>query len=136
MSAVEQALEAAILAAISGDTAVTASLGHPLRIADLASPQPAYPFLEFVRRQSEPFNSAGCEAYVVTIDLAVVAREEGGGIARSAMAEVRSVLRDAEITMDGWHCVVLTPVFADTVRQAIGRWRAILRLRAIVEAAD
>ncbi len=136
MSGAEQALEAAILATIAGDAAVAASLGDPLRIADLASPQPAYPFLEFVRRQSESFDSAGCEAYIVTIDLAVVAREEGGGMARSAMAEVRSALREAQLTMDGWHCVVLTPVFTDTVRQAIGRWRAILRLRAIVEAVD
>lgn len=136
MSGVEEALEAAIIAAIAGNTAVTTSLGDPLRIADLASPQPSYPFLEFVRRASEPFNSAGCEAYVVTIDLAVVAREEGGRIARAAMSDVRDALREAEITMDGWHCVVLTPVFADTVRQAIGRWRALLRVRAIVERVE
>lgn len=136
MSGVEQAVEAAILAAIASDADVSASLGDPLRIADLASPQPAYPYLEVVRRQSEPSNSAGCEGWVVTIDLAVMAREEGGGLARSVMAEVRSALRDADLPMAGWHCVVLTPVFTDTLRQAIGRWRSILRLRAIVEAVD
>jgi hypothetical protein len=136
VSGVEQALEAAILAAIAGNTSASASLGDPLRIADIASPRPAYPYLEFVRRQSESFDSAGCEAWIVTIDLAVMAREEGGGLARSVMSEVRSALRDVELSMDGWHCVVLTPVFTDTLRQAIGRWRAILRLRAIVEAVD
>lgn len=136
MSGVEQAVEAAILAAIASDADVSASLGDPLRIADLASPQPAYPYLEVVRRQSEPSDSAGCEGWVVTIDLAVMSREEGGGLARSVMAEVRSALRDADLPMEGWHCVVLTPVFTDTLRQAIGRWRSILRLRAIVEAAD
>ena len=136
MSGVEEALETAILAAIAGDAAVVAALGDPLRIADLASPQPAYPFLELVRRTSEPFNSAGCEAYIVTIDLAVVSREEGGRIARAAMSDVRNALREAEITMDGWHCVVLTPVFADTMRRAIGRWRALLRVRGIVERAE
>ncbi len=136
MSGVEEALETAILATIAGDAAVVAALGDPLRIADLASPQPAYPFLELVRRTSEPFNSAGCEAYIVTIDLAVVSREEGGRIARAAMSDVRNALREAEITMDGWHCFVLTPVFADTVRQAIGRWRALLRVRAIVERVE
>jgi hypothetical protein len=136
VSGVEEALETAILATIAGDAAVVAVLGDPLRIADLASPQPAYPFLEFVRRTAEPFNSAGCEAYIVTIDLAVVSREEGGRIARAAMSDVRNALREAEITMEGWHCVVLTPVFADTVRQAIGRWRALLRVRGIVERVE
>lgn len=136
MSGVEQPVEAAILAAIASDADVSASLGDPLRIADLASPQPAYPYLEVVRRQSEPSNSAGCEGWVVTTDLAVMARQEGGGLARSVMAEVRSTLRDADLPMDSWHCVVLTRVFTDTLRQTIERWCSILRLGTIVEAAD
>ena len=136
VSGVEEALEAAILAALAADATVQAALGDPLRIADIVSPQPGYPYLEIVRRQAEPFDSAGCEAWIVTVDLAVISRDEGGALARAAMAHVRSVLREAGLSMDGWRCVVLTPVFADAVRQAIGRWRAILRLRAIVEAED
>lgn len=49
MGGIEQVVEAAILAAIASDADVSASLGDPLRIADLASPQPAYPYLEVVR---------------------------------------------------------------------------------------
>lgn len=133
MSGPELALEGALLAALAANEAVRESLGDPLRVAGLDSPQPSYPFLEIVRRQSQPFDAAGYEAFVITIDMAVVMREEGGGIAQATMTKVRETMRQAELEMEGWRCVVLTPVFSDTVRQAIGRWRGILRVRATIE---
>jgi hypothetical protein len=35
--------------------------------------------------------------------------------------------------MDGWRCVLLLPVFVDVARTRPGLWRALLRVRAIVE---
>ncbi len=134
VSGAEQALESAILAALAADAGVTAALGAPLRLLDGASPQPGYPYLEVARRQSEANDSAGCEGVIVTIDLVAISRDEGGRLARGAMAEVRRALRVANLELEGWRCILLLPVFADTVRQKIGLWRAILRVRAILEA--
>jgi hypothetical protein len=113
---------------------VTAALGDPLRVLDVASPQPAHPYLEIFRHQSLPSGSAGCDGSAHTIDMAVVSRDEGGALAREAMAQVREALRDAEFVMAGWHCTLLLPVFGDTMRQAIGRWRSVLRVKAVIEA--
>lgn len=133
MSGAEQALESAILAVLAADAGVAASLGDPLRVLALASPQPGYPYLEIARHQSQPAESAGAMGSVHVIDLVVMSREEGGVIARAAMADVRAALRDAELAMADWRCTLLAPVFADVMRQAIGRWRALLRVRAVVE---
>lgn len=133
MSGAEQALESAIFDALALDGAVTAALGEPLRIIESTSPQPAYPFLEIARRQSQPTRSSGCAGMTVTLDLVVTSRDEGGRIARDAMAEVRRALESTELEIAGWRCVLLLPVFADAFRQAIGLWRAIVRVRAILE---
>ena len=47
--------------------------------------------------------------------------------------QVRDALRDAGLVMDGWRCTLLLPVFGDTMRQAIGRWRSVLRVKAVIE---
>lgn len=133
MSGAEQALEGAILAALGAHAGVTAALGDPLRVLDVASPQPAYPYLEIFRHQIQPAGAAGCEGSAHTIDMAVVSRDEGGLQAREAMAQVREALRDAALVMEGWRCTMLLPVFGDTMRQAIGRWRSVLRVKALLE---
>ena len=133
VSGAEQALEGALLAALGAHAGVTGALGDSLRVLDVASPQPAYPYLEIVRHQSQPAGSAGCEGSAHTIDMAVVSRDEGGALARETMAQVREALRDAELVMDGWRCTLLLPVFGDTMRQAIGRWRSVLRVKALLE---
>ena len=133
MSGAEQALEGAILAALGTHAGVTAVLGDPLRVLDVASPQPAHPYLEIFRHQSQPSGSAGCNGSAHTVDMAVVSRDEGGALARETMAQVREVLRDSELVIDGWRCTLLLPVFGDTMRQAIGRWRSVLRVKAVIE---
>ena len=51
-----------------------------------------------------------------------------------AIAAIRDALRAAELEMEGWRCVLLVPAFADTLNRGRGIWRAILRMRAVVEA--
>ncbi len=133
MSGAEAALEGAILAALAADAGVTTALGDPLRLLEIGSPLPGYPYLEVARMQSQPNNSAGVEGAIVTVDLVVSSRDEGGRSARAAITEVRRALGAASLAMEGWRCVLMLPVFADAVREAIGRWRAILRVRVIVE---
>lgn len=133
MSGAEEALESAILTALVADAGVTAALGDPLRLLDEASQLPGYPYLEIARRHSEANDSAGCESVIVTMDLVATSRDEGGRVARQAMGEVRRALRGASLEMAGWRCVLLLPVFADAMRQRIGLWRALLRIRCVVE---
>jgi len=65
--------------------------------------------------------------------MAVISRDDDGVMAREGMAQVREALRNAELAMEGWRCTLLLPVFGDTMRQAVGRWRGVLRVKAVIE---
>lgn len=134
MSTVEQALESAILAVLAADEGVKAVLGDPVRVIDVDSPQPAFPYLEIARHLSEPAGAADSQASEHRIDLAANSRLDGGVGSREVIGAVRTALAAAELTLDGWRCVLLLPVFVDTLRESVGRWRTILRLKAVVEA--
>ena len=136
MSSAETALESAILAAIAADAGVREMLGDPLRFEEAGSPRPAFPYLEFVRHESRPVGGADADASEHRVDFAVVSRVLGGREAMEAMNAVRAALTDAELTMEGWRCVLLLPVFLDTMRTRPGLWRALLRVKAVVEPVD
>lgn len=122
-----------MLEAIAADAEVKALLGDPVRVGELGSPLPAYPYLEIARHTSEPSGGVDAEASEHRIDLVVVSRDAGGVTAKQALAAVRAALMSAELEMDGWRCVLLVPVFADATRQRIGLWRALLRVKVVVE---
>lgn len=126
-------LEAALLAKLAGDAAVKALLGDPPRVFDAAVARPAYPYLEIVRHESQPVDSAGAEADEHTIDFALFANERGRMELKEAVAAVRAALKGEPPEMEGWRCVLLFPLFADMVQTRFGRWRAMLRVRAIIE---
>ena len=135
VSGAERALEGAIMDLLAMDAEVADLLGDPLRVMELGGPRPAFPYLEVVRHQSEPTGSVGVEASEHRVDIAVVSRDVGGMQAKEAMAAVRVALSGERPEMEDWTCVLLFPMFADIVRQASGHWRALLRLKAVVEAA-
>ncbi len=134
MSGAESALEGAILAALAASEEVKALLGEPLRVGETGSALPAYPYLEVARHMCEPAGGVEAEASEHRVDLVVVSRDLGGSQAKAALAAVRSALTNAELVMDGWRCVLLLPLFADATRQRVGLWRALLRMKAVVEA--
>ncbi len=134
MSGAETALESAILTALRSDATVKALLGDPVRVAEMGAPLPAYPYLEIGRHTSEPSGGVDAEASEHRIDLVVVSRDMGGRQAKEALAIVRAALMEASLAMDGWRCVLLLPLFADATRQRVGLWRALLRMKAVVEA--
>ena len=105
-----------------------------MRVLDVSSPAPAYPYLEIARHFASPAGAAGYEGSEHRVDLAAVSRLDGAVASRSAMAAVRAALEGAELAMEGWRCVLLLPVFADTLHQGRGIWRSILRVKAVVEA--
>jgi hypothetical protein len=133
VSSAEAALESAILAMIAADARVQEKLGEPLRFEEAGSPRPAYPYLEFVRHESRPAGGTDAEASEHRIDFAVVSRVLGGREAMEAMNAVRAALTDAELAMEDWRCVLLLPVFLDATRTRPGLWRALLRVKAVVE---
>lgn len=135
MSGAESVLERAILEVLAADAGVKAVLGDALRVGELGSPLPAYPYLEIARHTSEPRGGVDVEANEHRIDLVVVSRDLGGKQAKEALATVRAALMSAELVMDGWRCVLLVPLFSDATRQRIGLWRALLRVKVVVEAA-
>ena len=123
-----------MLEVLAEDDAVKALLGDPVRVGELGSPLPAYPYLEIARHTSEPSGGVDAEVSEHRVDLVVVSRDAGGKQAKEALAAVRAALMDAELEMDGWRCVLLVPLFSDATRQRIGLWRALLRMKAVVEA--
>jgi Protein of unknown function (DUF3168) len=135
VSAAEQALESGILAVLAADVGVMAVLGDPVRVLEAESPRPSFPYLEITRHQSVPAGSAGVEAREHRLDLAAVSRLDQGVDSRAAIGAVRAALEAGTLVLDGWRCTLLVPVFVDTFREAVGRWRTILRLKAMVEAA-
>lgn len=135
MSGAEAALEAAILEVLRADEGVAAVLGDPLRVAEIAGARPAFPYLEVGRHGSEPSGGAEVEMSTHRVDLVCVSRDGGGSQAKEAIAAVRMALRQASLEMEGWRCVLLVPVFTDAMRPEPGVWRALLRVKAVVEAA-
>jgi hypothetical protein len=131
----EEALEAAILAALAEDAGVRELLGDPLRVAGSGGPAPAFPYLDLVRHESVDAGAAGVQASEHRIDLAVVSRDAGGAQAKAAIAAVRTALADADLTMAGWRCVLFAPLFSDAARSGVRAWRGLVRLKAVVEAA-
>ena len=135
MSTVERALESAILAVLAANEGVAAVLGEPIRVLEHDSPKPAFPYLEIARHSSEPAGSAGVEASEHRIDVVAISRLDAGSGSLAVIGAVREALQAAELALDGWRCVLLLPVFVDTLRESVGRWRTVMRLRALVEAA-
>lgn len=129
----ESALEAAILAAMAADAGVRAKLGDPLRFEEAGAPRPAFPYLEFVRHESRPIGGVNVEASEHRVDFAVVSRVLDGREAMEATDAVSAALDGAELVMDGWRCVLLLPVYLDATRTRPGLWRALLRVKAVVE---
>ena len=123
-----------MLAVLVANDEVKALLGDPVRVAEIGAPLPAYPYLEIVRHLSEPAGGVDAEASEHRVDIVIASRDLGGAQAKEALATVRSALATAELVMDGWRCVLLLPTFADATRQRVGLWRALLRMKAVVEA--
>jgi hypothetical protein len=68
------------------------------------------------------------------VDFAVVSRDLGGRQGRAAAAAMRDVLDSTELEMGDGRCVLVLTQFTDTMRTRPGLWRALIRVRAVVEA--
>lgn len=135
MSGAILALEGAVLARLAADAGVRALLGDPPRVFDAALARPAYPYLELVRHETRPVGGAEAEADEHRLDVSILSRDGGRDELKAALEAVRAALRGAPPVMEGWRCVLLLPLFADVTPARFGRWRGLLRIKAVVEAA-
>ncbi len=133
MSGAEVALEAAMLAAIRADAGVKSVLGDPARVFDAAVARPAFPFMEIVRQQARPIGGVDAPTWEHTFDLAIRTSVGGREQAKEALIAVRGALEDGEIEMSGFRCLLVVVLLADVVRQSPTLWRALIRVRMIVE---
>lgn len=53
-------------------------------------------------------------------ELVAVSRDLGGAEGKVAIAAVRGALAAAAFAIEGWRCVLLTPLFSDATRERVG----------------
>jgi len=135
VSAVEVLLEQALVDLFVADAGVQTALGDPVRVKRGDGEAPAYPFLEIIGRQSRPADVTGFAASEHIVDVLVASRHDKGQGGLEAIGAVRVALRDAELALAGWRSVLISPVFTDLTSPSPGYWRAVLRLRIVMEEA-
>lgn len=127
-------LERAVLDALRGDAGVRAVLGNPARVFDTDMERPAFPFLEIARHAMEDISGADAAMGRHELDLAVMTSAGGREEAKEAAAAVKAVIDGAGLSIEGYRCVTCTVSFIDVVRASVHHWRALIRVRAVVEA--
>lgn len=135
MSAVEVLLEQAVVDLLAADAGVRVVLGDPVRVKMGDGEKPVYPFLEISAHQSRPADAIGSEGSEHIVDVSVASQNDRGQGGLEALGAIRMALKDADLVMEGWRSVLIDPVFADLQPVTRGVWRAILRVRIVVENA-
>lgn len=133
MNGHENALQAALIAALKADTVVQALLGDPARIWDRPPEAPAWPWLRLGEGESRPLNADG-GGVEHRIELTCLSRFEGAEEARAVCAAVVACLDGATLEADGVRTVTLRAVEtrvrrASDLRLTLG----VMRLRAVTE---
>ncbi len=132
----EAALQQAVLTVLRDAEGIKAKFGTPARVFDRSPRQAAYPHIEWVRQESKAIDGEGAELSEHRFDIAVMAREGDVGASGEGLKRVREVLLDQPLAIEGWRCVVLTPVYAGLAPTPQGDWRALVRLKAILEPVN
>ncbi len=132
MSAV-LALERAVLDALRADDGVKAVLGALPRVFDSGVEAPAFPYMEIARHSVEEIGGAEAPLGRHELDLAVLTTAGGRDEAKDAAAAIRAVIEAGGLALDGYRCVMAIVSFVDVLRASRQQWRALVRVRAIVE---
>lgn len=127
------AVERAVLDALRADVGVKAVLGSAPRVFDGEAEKPAYPYLELTRHSVEDASGASAPMWRHMIDLAVTTSVGGRDEAKAAADAVRSVIDAGGLAPDGFRCVLANVSFVDVMRASTHIWRAIVRIRLIIE---
>ncbi len=133
MASASWALQQAIFAALSGDSALTALLGGA-RVYDDVPERAAFPYVTFapgLERDWSVGEAVGSE-HVVTLH--VWSRGAGRKEALAIIDAVRARLHDAALTLVGYRLVNLRHESSDVRRDGDGEtFHGIVRFRAVTE---
>lgn len=134
MSDHEAALQAALIAHLTGDATLSALVDG--RVWDAPPRDAGFPHLLIGRSASRPVAAEGC-GVEHRLSLTVVSRFRGTEEVRAIVAAVRARLHEAALTADGVRTVSLAVTLADVFRGGDGaRTWAVIRLRAVTEDID
>lgn len=126
------ALQKAIFAALTADTAVGALIGD--RIFDAAPRNAVFPYASFGEVRTTDW-STGTEAGTEhRVTLHAWSRERGKAETLAILAVIEAALHDAALDLDGHRLVNLRAEGSSAAREPDGiTWHGVLRVRAVTE---
>jgi hypothetical protein len=133
MSSSGLALQRAIFAKLSSDSALIAALGAP-RIYDDVPPRAKFPFLTFGQSTERDWSTGTDTGNEHLVTLHVWSRARGRSEAETAIAAAREALHDQALTLDGHRLINLRHEFSEARRDSDGEtFHGIVRFRAVTE---
>jgi hypothetical protein len=129
------ALQSAIHARLSADTAVKALLGDPPRLYDRTPPDVIFPYAVHARIETRVTDVSEVSTSEHAVTLHVWSRHGGAKEAQAVMEALRASLHHAPLTLAGHRLVLLIATFQDVFRaQDLRTFVGVLRLKAVTEA--
>ncbi|TCM55669.1 uncharacterized protein DUF3168 [Rhizobium sp. PP-F2F-G48] len=127
------ALQTAVFAKLSGDSALLALLG-PGGIHDRLLESPAHPYLRLAGIESRDWSTASEPGEEHDLAIEVRGPEGGNRVVQEIAARVRALLHDAGLSLAGQHLVNLRHEATRTARDGAARGHvAAMRFRAVTE---
>ena len=132
MSEAALALQAAMLACLRADEAVTAVVGD--RIFDAAPRNAAFPYLAFGPARASDWSTGTESGTEQLLTLHVWSKAKGRREVLAVMEAIRARLADAALTLDDHHLVNLRLEFAEArYDDDLSVHHGLLRFRAVTE---
>ena len=126
------ALQKAIYAHLSADTAIVALVGT--RLFDNVPGDASFPYLTLGEAQVDDWSTGDEGGSEHFLSLHVFSRAGGRAEAKSILGAARSALHDASLTLEGFQLINLRFLSAETRRESDGAtWRGTIRFRAVTE---
>jgi len=131
-----RALQKGLLAYLKAQPSLRVWLGETVRVYDEVPPEVVYPYVRLGRAEARPVGGLGPEATEQVLTLMAVSRFAGTEEARAIAAELRVLLDQAELSLEGQHVVSVRVTYVDVFRSS-DRYsvHGLVRLRVVSEVA-
>ncbi|MFT4089275.1 MAG: DUF3168 domain-containing protein [Asticcacaulis sp.] len=131
-----RALQKGLLVFLKNQPSLRVWLGAVPRIYDAVPPEPVYPYVRIGRAEARSVGGQGPEATEQVVTLTAVSRFAGTEEARAIAAELRLLLEQADLILEGQHVVSVRVTYVDVFRST-DRYsvHGLVRFRVVSEAA-
>lgn len=127
------AVQKALFATLTANTAVLASLGGP-RVYDEVPSRAEFPYITFGQTTERDWSTGTEPGHEHTVTLHVWSRARGRKETDAVMAAAEAALHDAGLTLEGHRLINLRHEFSDARREPDGEtYHGIARYRAVTE---